>query len=314
MATKTIGSTGDYLTASAWISYLQSDHGAGAGVLTEPEIAEFLGEDHNLSGNGIYFNSSYITTTSSNYVELRPASGARHNGTSKDVSGLSSARLVSTGYCVRSSIGHLKIHELEIVSNSAADYSALNIEGNDSIEIYQNVMKFVNTAGIGNLDAITINNPSISFSIYRNIIYGFSRNGIKIYASGDHSDNDIVCNTIFWCNRDNVSGRGGIVVPSPPSAYAYEITNNACINNGYADFVTNLASGGQRRTNYSSDGSDNTTEITDVSAQFQSIDVSNYPTIDVVNLHVSPNSVLRNSGTTLDSKYAIDIDGDRVIY
>ena len=226
MATKTIGSGGDYATIADWVTYLQ-----GIGTLTETETGELLPGIH--AANGVIFNS--ITTATDKYVHLTSHSTARHTGLAAAVSGLDTARIngAGSGAVLRVSCNDFRMSWLEM-HNTGDDTGILvyNTPGPSShIYIHHNIIhNDARTATYGY--AIRGLDSAAVLYIYRNIIYGMTgtdaAGGIAMFmqttANGCLYYNNVVC----------LNGLRGISWLEGTAT----VKNNICIDNVSLNFRT----------------------------------------------------------------------------
>ena len=298
MATSTIGSGGDYATIADWITFLQSDHGSGAGVLTESQTGEIL--DHQTPSASVTFSG--ITTSLSNYVELTSSASNRHNGISNESGGNDHARITIPGGILLEDINYFRFNWLELIGNNPVKSSGsiliTSISGSGELFVHNNILHANNSSSHGDNVCLKINSGNLDARLYRNIIYGYEKG---IQASGNVTTR-VYNNTVLSCTQ-------GIVI-SGSSAIS---RNNVAIGNT-TDFVLTA---GNNDYNASEDG----TAVG--SNSYSGINPDEYfvnptATFTSTDMHRKTYSgfaidLLTDSGQDLGSTYATDIDGEGIL-
>lgn len=300
MATSTIGSGGDYATLSDWITFLQSDHGSGDGVLVEPEIGQIL--DHQTASSSYIFTD--ITTSISNYIELTSSESNRHNGISNESGGNDHARITVTGGgIILIDINHFRFNWLELIGSSNIKSSGSirinSLTGAGAIYFHNNIFHNNNASMHGDNVCLKANIGGVDFRIHRNFIYGYVKG---IQAAGNAAAK-VYNNTVFACSTAGIQVSGQNAISR----------NNLCFGNVVDFDLTD----GSNDYNASQDGSatgDNS---------HTGINPSNYivaptDTFTSTDLHRKEYSgsevdILTDTGQDVGSDFETDIDGEGIL-
>lgn len=181
MATRTVKpSGGDYTTLTSWEAALPA-------TLTEPEIVEC--DDFDLTDT---LAISGVTTSAANYLEVRSASGARHDGRSRTVSGTGFRlkRTTAAGTTLAISANHVRITGIEIEAQSTS--SAIQMTGSfasgaNDVRIENCVIHDVNTGSGYTINASVAN---LNLTLRNNVIYGYQRTWDTRNAASALSENN----------------------------------------------------------------------------------------------------------------------------
>lgn len=309
MATKTIGTGGDYTTISSWITYLSTtDFGSGVGVLTEAQTGQCLSQSftENISINN-------ITTTSVNKVILTSHTDSKHDGRANAVSALNNARIKpSSGAspCISVRINHCEISYLEIYDTLGANgINVSSITGSCTVKIHHNIIhNDRQNESSANDMGILIDEAEVDAEIYRNIVYGMSTYGISI-----QNNNSIkVYNNTCFANRFR-----GI---SSPGSGLVEIINNCCFDNPEYNFRQSFGQTYNASGSFTGSGSfgdaSGTGSLTGlittdqfVNSGGSSVETINWSSVDLTLVN---NADVVNSGTNLGSPYNTDVSSEPV--
>lgn len=309
MATKTIGTGGDFSTISSWITYLATTNfGSGVGVLTQPETGECLGQSftENISISG-------VTTTSTNKVILTASSSYKHDGRASAVSGVSNARIKPTSGgspCISVRVNHCEISYLEIYDTLGANgINVSNITGTAEASIHHNIIHNNRQNESSSNDVgILIDDSEVNAEIYRNTVYGMSTYGISIQQNNSVN----IYNNTCFANRFR-----GI---SSPGSGTVQLKNNCCFDNPEYNFRQSY--GQSYNASGSFNGSSSFGEASGTgsisglltASQFVNTGGSSVATINwsFVDLTLNNSSSMVNAGTDLGSPYNVDITSEPV--
>lgn len=181
MATRTVmPSGGDYTMMSTWEAALSA-------TLTEPENVE--GDDFDLTDT---LAISGVTTSAANYIGVRSASGARHDGRSRTVSGkgFRLKRTAGAGTTLAIAVNHVRIDGIEIEAQSTS--SAIQMSGSfaagaNDVRIENCIIHDVNTGTGYTLNASIAN---LNLTLRNNVIYGYQRTWDTRSAASVLSENN----------------------------------------------------------------------------------------------------------------------------
>lgn len=297
MATKTIGSGGDYSSISDWITnWLEQDFGSGAGVLIEDEVGQLLGES--FDERNIRCDS--IVTSSGARVIIEGHPSHRHSGVAANVGGGTHARInnSTTDEIFDVRCGHFECRYLEISQPADSTHEIFEVDaaGNADLRVHHCILYTPGSSSSSNR-GITCGTTGLTVQIYRNIIYGFGDSGIRY--TGDQTGSVIYANTVYSC------GDNGIEIGPVDCT----VKNNACFAN---DTDYSYSGSPTEANNASSDtsGSSGLQSLTTID-QFENATTSWSST----DLRTKSGSDLINSGEDLGSSpndIDVSIRGDEV--
>lgn len=181
MATKIIGTGGDYTTITAWEAALPA-------ATSEPEIGILLGE---VFAEAVTFSG--ITTSVANYVELRAGAGFEHHGLSYlNPANEFNARAVVDGGSAASttititSVNHLRLIDFEITGaggSTSAIRHGINVAGSYAADADVRLVRLLINGGSqanAQNDGIRITAASAQGSAVRCIVYRMGGSGIRV--------------------------------------------------------------------------------------------------------------------------------------
>lgn len=304
---ETIGSGGDFADISSWVAALPSDLVSA----DEVRIGELIdAADYSESST---IDISGITTDATRYVELRAASGVRHNGTG-DASG---ARYAYTGG------GHAFTVGIDHFRTRWIDYSYPS-GGGSSDEMFR-------WSGVGEFRVEHCLGHDIDGASDQDFLYPSAGSGTREIrvsnclfwnlsraALHNQSEQDItwyVYNVACWNCRLNTSNTGAIGFSSSPNTNSVMVCKNVYAHTDGDDaFFDDDANGDftGSTNNASYDASAPGTNA--LTNQDPSTDVDFVSLSGTIDLHIQSGSSLEDGGVDLsgDADYPIstDIDGE----